>query len=868
MIHRPPRLSYNMAQGVGSEPSSQRRTIPDQSASASPAEKSQLQAPAQSTGENQAVVLDEGYERLVFTDPVAFKCLEEDPSTVLVERRCTLIGYVTYIVEQWACSRVHPTFVINTYTGDPSHTAVAGVLKVPKDEQLWSPRLKVYFNTMAQPHTRKRETPWGLLMVTNLSSFPSSLTVIDIPEGDVRKYREDFVVNENLKRLGCSGRAGLNLKQPTPATEAKFYQLYRTSERVPLFNAVIGLVKLCQMALSVFDKLASEYIDGLLCDVTERAINDWWTDIGTELFNIEPSDGILGPTTVSALLGTLMGARNRLHTWGAPVSKDAFDIENLKRGIGSFQKALKLEKTRRLDRQTLDKLHRVTAKAASGEGWAVPRAVKSTVAELGGKGGEMVMGIVGGRDKAGISEVETLDIDRFVQLVSGERSKWLWHGKLRKSYTDPFRHDAGEDEMAFSREAWSSRRKDTCSPFTSARPSLETEQSWKHLETPVSADSKEQQLKYALKKTVSGRVSDARAGLGRFRDAVGLPALRSHQHHKQLKETIDTDTDVPDQQATDVALTFPGTKGRLEGVKSLGDEARVSGTTNLDKSRPELLSSPSDPVPTSEPGRGSTEFQSHLPQANEKSQGQLLTDYLTPEPRVSSGTLDELSHKKDPTYEPLILTRVLRRVPSCPSSLAEDPVSNFQARSVRHLSFSAVEEAMLSRHSIDDLEPADPESDNTIVDRILYEDMRIDDERALATKIVNLDMNTSAWVESQVVAAEGIDITAFNRLKELDSAYQNKYAEYQALQRSSTELVSTESQNLLEGSKRLETLGAKLDYELNSLQSKVEEVEGGLIDYEHQIGALESRLRELLKAEEQSGAPWLKWAKWFWNGGT
>ncbi|KMU85556.1 hypothetical protein CIHG_03596 [Coccidioides immitis H538.4] len=712
-----------MAQGVGSEPSSQRRTIPDQSASASPAEKSQLQAPAQSTGENQAVVLDEGYERLVFTDPVAFKCLEEDPSTVLVERRCTLIGYVTYIVEQWACSRVHPTFVINTYTGDPSHTAVAGVLKVPKDEQLWSPRLKVYFNTMAQPHTRKRETPWGLLMVTNLSSFPSSLTVIDIPEGDVRKYREDFVVNENLKRLGCSGRAGLNLKQPTPATEAKFYQLYRTSER--------------------------------------------------------PSDGILGPTTVSALLGTLMGARNRLHTWGAPVSKDAFDIENLKRGIGSFQKALKLEKTRRLDRQTLDKLHRVTAKAASGEGWAVPRAVKSTVAELGGKGGEMVMGIVGGRDKAGISEVETLDIDRFVQLVSGERSKWLWHGKLRKSYTDPFRHDAGEDEMAFSREAWSSRRKDTCSPFTSARPSLETEQSWKHLETPVSADSKEQQLKYALKKTVSGRVSDARAGLGRFRDAVGLPALRSHQHHKQLKETIDTDTDVPDQQATDVALTFPGTKGRLEGVKSLGDEARVSGTTNLDKSRPELLSSPSDPVPTSEPGRGSTEFQSHLPQANEKSQGQLLTDYLTPEPRVSSGTLDELSHKKDPTYEPLILTRVLRRVPSCPSSLAEDPVSNFQARSVRHLSFSAVEEAMLSRHSIDDLEPADPESDNTIVDRILYEDMRIDDERALATKIVNLDMNTSAWVESQVVAAEGIDITAFNRLKELDSAYQNKYAEYQ-----------------------------------------------------------------------------------------
>ena len=70
------------------------------------------------------------------------------------------------------------------------------------------------------------------------------------------------------------------------------------------------------------------------------------------------------------------------------------DEVTMKRAIGHFQKSSKLEKTRRLDRTTMDRLHRVTAKSASGEGWIVSKAVKSTVAELSGKGGEMVMGIV------------------------------------------------------------------------------------------------------------------------------------------------------------------------------------------------------------------------------------------------------------------------------------------------------------------------------------------------------------------------------------------------------------------------------------------------------------------------------------------
>jgi len=313
--------------------------------------------------------------------------LEEDPGVEVVERSQELQGYEIYIVEQWATSRTHPTFVITTFTGDPQHVAQVGILSVPTDESGWSQRLRVYFKALNQYHARRKETPLGILMITNLSGFPSSLTVIPVPDGDLRKHRFDFFVSENLKRMGCSGRVGLTLSAPNSATVAKFHQLYKTSDKNSIFQAVIELVKLCQAALNIFDKLDFEYADGLLCDITEKAANDWWLDIGAEFYNIEPHDGILGPTTVAALLGLLMGARNRLSAVGAPVPKDPFEIEGMKRGISHFQKSQRLERTRRLDRHTLDRLHRTSAKAANAEGWSVPRAVKSTVAELSGKGG-------------------------------------------------------------------------------------------------------------------------------------------------------------------------------------------------------------------------------------------------------------------------------------------------------------------------------------------------------------------------------------------------------------------------------------------------------------------------------------------------
>lgn len=811
-----------------------------------------------------------GHQKLVFTDPVALRYLEEDPSTVVLHRRLTLQGYEIYVVEQWACSRIHPTFVITTYTGDSSHTVFVGVLSVPTDEATWSPRLKLYFNAVAQYHARKKETPLGVLMVTDLGNFPNALTVIHVPGGDIKKHRDDFIVNEDLKRLGCSGRAALKLQYPSAATEAKFHQLYHTSERVPLYAAVIELVKQCQTALVMFDKLAPEYVDGLLCDVTEAAIGEWWSDIGTDLYDIEPGDGIMGPTTVAALLGTLIGARNRLHAFGAPVGKDAFDIANLKRGIGSFQKSVKLPRTRRLDRRTLDKLHRVTAKAATSERWT--GAVKSTVAELGGKGGEMVIGMVGGRDKAGIADIETLDMDAFAHLVSGERAKWLWLGKPRKSgANEAFNNPTAAGDILFVSDnqggyVWTSRRRNSKEDMLADRSTQKADRSGRHFDESGPADESEQHLSRTVRKGVSGKVSDARAGLERLKDAVGLPGLRSH-HTRHLRDDPNLfadalQTPAEENEAEPVMYGYPDNSPRklrnaANGAEALSremtdDEAPDSSLEPLpDETRPpeiviETVSRANDGEGRQDPAERlyrldsgqSDEYDSDL---------QLVKSQST----VASGDRDQLCElatlalRRPQSYEDLDVLR---------DSSGQD---NFWPR---HLSFSAVEDVILG------WEPLATERSNrknaiytSLNEAVAEEDLLVSDSRILSAKLNELNRNTVFWVTRQVDAVDGLNQTLHDRNENLNEVYLERLEEYRKLRERSSDVLAEETTVLNDSVKRVDVLGAKLDYELNLLESKVEEVEAGLGDFERHILGIESRIQSLVSMEEHKGGSWTSW---------
>ncbi|KAI9871163.1 MAG: hypothetical protein M1830_003240 [Pleopsidium flavum] len=835
------------------------------------------------------------HQRLVFTDPVAFRYLEEDPLTTVLERRRRLTGYELYIVEQWACSRVHPTFVITTYTADPSHSVLVGVLSVPTDENAWSPRLRVYFKAVAQFHARRKDTSLGTLMVTNLSGFPSALTVIAVPDGDVKKHREDFIVNENLKRLGCSGRAGLNLLPPTGATQAKFHLLYRTSDRIPLYNAVIELVKLCQVALMLFAKLAPEYVDGLLCDVTEQAINDWWTELGTDFYNIEPSDGILGPTTVAALLGMLMGARNRLNAYGAPVGKDAFDISSLKRGIAYFQKSQKMERTRRLDRQTLDRLHRVTAKAASGDGWNVPKAVKSTVAELSGKGGEMVMGMVGAREKAGIGEVETMDIERFIELVHGERSKWLWFGKPRKTMGNDFSNLVGEEGMVFGKDeqggyVWSSKKRDSVADESGSRlrdthsvylrPAAESQMS-------LDPGDKDQQLRKTVFKSVTGKMSDARSGFGRIKDAVGIPGFRGH-HHRISKDTnvVDEDTTPANQDRhhhSEVTLTpiksaSPLTRTSTEKLNEIfrdplpseselnvaeqsKDTSTIQGSVSRDTAYPEFFSRSKSNDMSIEEGQYPSEAEKEAAEPRRRrgsAPGAVPTEHST------AGSIYRGSDYEDvlPAQQSMSRGKAVGILLQRRQSVSDLSCRPEQKRSdswwPRHLSFSTVEDAVLSWEDISLIEDDGSPIPSDVARVLMKEQAMAKDAKIMRTRILQLQDHIGLWVVKKIDDIEALDLQGSRDQEELVLIHNQQRNEYQSLRTSTDDLLAREKMSLREASTDVELLGAKLEYELNALQSKVAEVEDGVATFEQLVTDVEARTQEL-EADDVTQESWLWW---------
>ncbi|GAB7351705.1 hypothetical protein MBLNU459_g2296t1 [Dothideomycetes sp. NU459] len=828
------------------------------------------------------------HQRFVLTDPIAFRYLEEDSAVTVLERRRELPGYEIYVVEQWATSRTHPTFAITTFTGDQSTKCYVGVLSVPTDESTWSQRLKVYFKALNQYHARRRDTPLGILMITNLSGFPSSLTVIPVPDGDIRKHRFDFFVSENLKRMGCSGRVGLTLTPPNGATIAKFHQLYRTSDKNPLYSSVIELVKLCQAALNLFDKLEIVYADGLLCDVTEKAINDWWIGIGAEFYSIEPHDGILGPITVAALLGLLLGARNRLHACGATVPKDPFDIEQMKRGISQFQKGQRINKTRRLDRQTLERLHRVSAKAASAEGWSVPRAVKSTVAELSGKGGEMLAEAVGRRDKAGIADIEVPDIERFKQLVYGERCRWLWQGKpLKHASVDLSEHSTPENKMVFKSDdhggfAWTGRKHTQDSAPPSRGVSGEEP---KPSQTPSMRDGDEDHIHRSVTKRATGLISDGRKGFGRFKDAV-----RGHHHTKSSKDESSgfEDPNRPTMQRSHTSPTGspidPTTNDRsLDEALQRQQTSRTRSHSGVNDVVPGFTEkfmqspmesqqsfTPLEPIMSADErpwkgevipqNKGHLQTEPHDAGKEDKDRDKSLDASRRPSvANISSSIAGSIYHgveMNEVLPEPASFAQeigpLLRRTNSYSEFLTQRggaPRSDHFFP--RHLSFSVAEDS--TSHRTSSIGTTEPRRSSTVITQFEYEATLSSDLKALRAAIATLDRKEGSWTRAQIYALRDILSQADNDVHTLENSYYGPLHTLQDLRDVSIGLLRDEKEALTEGAKEIETLGQRLEYEIGALKGKVEDVEIGVDDFERAVIGVEDRVRELETEGQKAG---------------
>lgn len=806
--------------------------------------------------------------------------LEEDPSVTVLERHKELEGYEIYVVEQWAVSRSHPTFVITTFTGDPTNKAYVNVLSVPTDESTWSERLRVYFKALNQYHARRRDTTLGALMITHLSGFPSSLTVIPVPDGDLRKHRFDFFVNENLKRMGCAGRVGLSLAQPNSATVAKFHQIYRTSDKVPLYSSVIQLVKLCQIALHLFDRLEIDYADGLLCDITEKAVNDWWFAIGSEFYNIEPHDGILGTSTVVSLLGLLLGARNRLHAINVSVPKDPFDIAAMKKAIGSFQRSQRINKTRRLDRQTLDRLHRASAKAATSEGWSVPRAVKSTVAELSGKGGEMLADVVGRRDKAGIADIETSDLERFYQLIYGERCRWLWHGKPLKTISLDINDSAGVEGRLVLRSddhggfTWTGRKDKSDGTFSGRGGADDVPSELANLsstkENPDDPGNEEEIPHRSVIKRATGLIHDKRSGFGRLKDAVGR-----RTHHRS-----NTKDDTPMSPTVDhdkPGLQRSHTSSPTSLISPDGGQERSLDQAIRDKAnRP---ASYRDPIHT-DSSQGNTLVQTaaesqqgFIPLGRQSVEGdqddddsssrrqikrQNTSSTFNTEYTEGSNAENEPPSIAGSMYHGVDLHEVLPEAPNLAQEIGPllrrtHSYDTFVTHRIskprsdaffpRHLSFSLAEDSTTDKAIL--IAPTEPKNNAPLIEQFVYETTLSSDLKSLRAVIADLDRTEASWTRTQLMALRALLDQADQDIQGIEELYYSPLHFLQDIKDASAGLLRDEKEALGEAGKELETLAARMEYEIGGLTGKIEDVEVGVQDFEHAVTVVEDRVREL-----------------------
>ncbi|KAG8629955.1 hypothetical protein KVT40_001574 [Elsinoe batatas] len=809
---------------------------------------------------------DASIQRFVLTDPIAFRYLEDDSSVQVLEHKCEISGYQSYVVEQWATSRTHPTFTITTYTGDSSDRIIAGILGISKDETTWSRKLKVYVRALNHFHARRRDTPDGIIMVTSLPGFPSSLTVIHVPDGDVSKHYADFFVNEDLKRLGCSGRVGLTLAYPNNATIAKYHQLYRTSERIALYSSVIELVRMCQMALHMFDLLENDFVDGLLCDVTEKAIIQWWKKFGSEVYSGEPHDGILGPSTVAGLLGLFCGARNRLHALAASVPKDAFDIEHMKRAVYHFQKAQKLQRTRRLDDKTLFKLHALTEKAANAEGWRIPRAVKTTVAELSGRGEEMIQEGTGRKTKVGIADVETTDIESFEQLVSGERCKWLWQGKALKRTNTATLGEASLDGLVAKSTAISAdesqekkkrysegdqiRALEEALGFKATRTSLEENKSVRRHHTHREGATKRAQ----------GVFDEGRASIDRLRGAVTV-------HKRPLGS-----------ERNEAPLVSPGrpTHSREPSKRPVPLRSYTSPVSSPRKISP-LATSPgqnSEKSPVRTPlGRNMTSIEERRTSFTHEASRNLNEVLSTPErAQQSDDELPKVSHQMDdsmpasPNYHGVDLDEALpvpeaaeQEIPTSLRRTCSEDLSSAKRHWMpdeshvvqRRLSFSIAEGSMFpSEEPSPTLTKGDDLEQQFVQQRFLSQKLKI-----LREAIAHLSKKEATWTNAQIDAL-GSHVRQANEDQDVLREYYDSPAQAaQNLRDMATAVLRDEQEMLNEGKRELETLAAKLDYEISNLRGKIEDVELNVDDFERAVMGAEERVDEV-EREIEGKAGW------------
>ncbi|CCK73454.1 Stb2p NDAI_0G04690 [Naumovozyma dairenensis CBS 421] len=408
------------------------------------------------------------FSSFIFPDTRALFNLNLKSYMDLTYEEIKVVGFELYIIEQWAPERKLST-IITSLTGNSQDIITAIRVILPSDPKLWPGRFKQYHEELME-FSQPRVTPQGTLFISNLSNVNSSLNLIHIECGDLRSVWILFKINFNLKMLHCAGRSAVLLSYPSSSAKEKFSQVYRIpidkgqaqppgrwasiNERlmVPNFDTtdgnkgqhsrsmvsdllpvsgyypVIELINIIQISLGYFKLPVGKIInDGLICNITKKAIDEWWDLYGKLYLGVEKprNEATLGPTTVASLISLVLSCYFKLMVEDCISSKDAFDEPEFFNGIYNFQRKYGITTPGTqvcLEHRTLEKLFEVSAKFSAGnvtDIFKMKKVVKSRVHDITGKGNPIHLS----------NEILTTDLNTLVNNIHGGSLGLLWKGK-------------------------------------------------------------------------------------------------------------------------------------------------------------------------------------------------------------------------------------------------------------------------------------------------------------------------------------------------------------------------------------------------------------------------------------------------------
>lgn len=395
----------------------------------------------------------------VFPDFKALDVLGLQHAKDLVYEETEISGFEIYIVEQWTAER-KLSALITSYTGNSQDKIAAVRVVLPADFTNWPLVFKDYYNDLisyARPKKIKEDT----LFITDLSSLPSTLNLLPIACGDFRQIWNNFKINYNLKRMRCVGRSALLLNGLFTASSNKFAQLYKIpikahsamtknlestdnnnisnliDENNKISNSaqekeystiypIIELVTIIQTCLTYFGLFDTKRKDGLLCNYTKRAINEWWILYGKYYLSVTKpkNEATMGPTTVASIISLTLSCYFKLMIVGCISSKEPLDENEFLAAIYGFQKKFGFQnKTERvcLDQYTMEKLFEVSAKESNIDIFNFKTRFKSTFQNIAGKGNFIQLS----------TDILTSDLDTLIPNLHYGKIAIIWKSSRR-----------------------------------------------------------------------------------------------------------------------------------------------------------------------------------------------------------------------------------------------------------------------------------------------------------------------------------------------------------------------------------------------------------------------------------------------------